>query len=120
MNQLDAEIGPFFDDAGVTKLLGGASPQDLEARRRTDAILALQTADGPIVYPTFQFNGNTVDERILPILRAFAGSPRWSVALWFVTGNPDLDGLTPLAWLRADHDPQRLRRSAQHTAREWA
>jgi hypothetical protein len=118
-NTLDAEIGPFYDTAGVEALLGGVSKQAVEARRRARTILALKTTDGRWAYPTFQFTGGDVDPALVPAIQAFRDAPPWSAALWFVTANPDLDGATPLDWVRNERPSDVLLSSAQRTAREW-
>jgi hypothetical protein len=118
-NALDAEIGPFYDTAGVEALLGGVSKQAVEARRRARTILALKTADGRWAYPTFQFTGGDVDPELVPAIQAFRDAPPWSAALWFVTPNPDLDDATPLTWARDGHPGDELVTSARRTAREW-
>lgn len=116
---LGDEIGPFYDTAGVMKLLGGVTKQAVEARRRKSTILALRTSDGKWVYPSFQFDGADVSRPLVPAIRAFRDSPPWSAALWFVTGNDDLDGKTPLDWAKAELPPGSIATSAQRTAAEW-
>lgn len=118
-NELDAEIGPFYDTAGVEELLGGVSKQAVEARRRAHTILALKTADGRWAYPTFQFTGGDVDPALVPAIRAFRDAPPWSAALWFVTPNADLHDATPLEWARDARPGDALVTSAHRTAREW-
>lgn len=118
-NPLDAEIGPFYDTASVMALLGGVSRQAVDARRRKHTILALKTADARWVYPVFQFNRRDVNPALVPAIRAFADSPAWSAALWFVTPNPDLDDMSPLDWVRKQQPAEVLEQSANQTAREW-
>lgn len=116
---LDAEIGPFYDTASVESLLGGVSKQAVDARRKKHTILAVKTSDGRWAYPTFQFTGNDVDPALTPAIQALRTAPAWSVALWFVTPNPDLDETTPLAWARSGRPAQALVVSARRTADEW-
>ncbi|MGN6413392.1 hypothetical protein [Flexivirga sp.] len=116
---LDEQIGPFYDTAGVQKVLGGISKQAVEARRRKASILALRTSDGKFVYPVFQFAGGAVDSALLPAIRALGSSPAWSVALWFVTANDDLDEMSPLKWARAELPSEAIETSARRTAAEW-
>jgi len=118
-NALDAEIGPFYDTAGVETLLGGVSKQAVEARRKKHTILAVKTADGRWAYPTFQFTGDEVDPRLVPAIQAFRNAPAWAAALWFVTPNPDLDEVTPLAWARSKGPAEALVVSARRTVSEW-
>lgn len=116
---LDAEVGPFYDTPGVETLLGGVSKQAVEARRKKHTILAVKTVDGRWAYPTFQFTGDGVDPALVPAIQAFRGAPAWSAALWFVTPNPDLDEVTPLAWARSGRPADALVASAQRTVSEW-
>jgi hypothetical protein len=117
---LDAEIGPFYDTAGVQSLLGRVSKQAVADRRAKHTVLAMKTSEGRWIYPTFQFTGQAVDPALVPAIRAFADSPAWSAALWFVTPNPDLEGeVTPVAWARAGRPAEALERSARRTAQEW-
>lgn len=116
---LGGEIGPFYDTAGVMKLLGGIAKQAVGARRRKATILALRTADDKWVYPVFQFAGAGVRRSLLPAIHAFRDSPPWSAALWFVTDNDDLDGMSPLKWAMADLPAEAVTVSAQRTAAEW-
>jgi hypothetical protein len=117
---LDAEIGPFYDTAGVQTLLGGVTKQAVAARRDKHTILAVKTSDGRWIYPTFQFTGQDVDSALVPAIRAFENAPAWSTALWFVTPNPDLeDDRTPLDWVRAGEPADAIENSARRTAREW-
>jgi hypothetical protein len=118
-NALDAEIGPFYDTAGVETLLGGVSKQAVEARRKKHTILAVKTSDSRWAYPTFQFTGNEVDPALVPTIQAFRGSPAWSAALWFVTPNPDLNEMTPLEWARSERPTDALVASARRTVGEW-
>lgn len=118
-NALDAKIGPFYDTAAVSMLLGGISKQAVEARRKKHTILALKTADGRWAYPTFQFTATTVDLRLIPAIQALGDAPAWSAALWFLTPNPDLDDASPLDWVHNERPSETLTASARRTAGEW-
>lgn len=118
-SKLADEIGPFYDTSGVMALLGGVTKQAVNARRKKGTILALRTADAKWVYPVFQFAGNEVDRALLAAIRALGNSPAWSAALWFVTSNDDLAGMTPLNWAKAGLPTDALDVSAHRTASEW-
>lgn len=118
-NGLGDQIGPFYDTAGVMKILGGVSKQAVEARRRKGTILALRTSDRKFVYPLFQFAEGTVNRALLPAIHALRTSPAWSAALWFVTDNDDLDGMRPLEWVTTGLPAKTVEISAQRTAAEW-
>lgn len=112
-------VGPFYDSDGVATLLN--VPVDaLLAAREDGLLLGVQTSDGAWVYPVFQFTGNQVDPGLLPLLRVFHYSPPWSTAVWLCTPEEDLDGLTPVAWVRAGNPPDVVTRVARHAAHGWA
>lgn len=124
-NRLAELIGDCYDAAGVQVVLGGSlkdavSKQAVSTRRRRHTILAMQTADGRWVYPTFQFRERRVRDDITALLAVFGDSPRWSVAAWFQTQAGDLDGRTPLEWLASGASLDTLERLAGHTAGRWA
>ncbi len=108
---LSTRIGPVFDTNGVAAYL--------HASDTTAALLELATSDGHRVYPAFQFTDTGIDARFQPALAALATAPRWTAALWFVTPNPDLDGLTPLDWIRADKAIETVRVSARAAVADW-
>lgn len=112
-NALDALIGPFYDADGVGALLGGLSRRVVAVRRDAGELLGVKTADGTWIYPTFQFAGTAVHPALRQAIKALADSPRWSVALWFVTENPELDEKTPVEWAQQDGDLGTLLRSAK-------
>lgn len=119
-SELGERVGPFYDTNGVRQALGGISKQAVDDRRRKATILAARTSDGRWVYPLFQFREGKVDPALIPSLKALAGAPSWSVALWWVTPNDDLEGIAPLDWVRQGRSPDAVRLSAAHTAAEWA
>ena len=118
-NDLAGIVGPVYDTATVATLLG--IPADaVPTARAAGWLLGMQTSDDIWVHPVFQFTGRTVDPRLAPAIHALRDAPRWSAAAWFTLPNPDLDGLTPLAWILAGNPPETVTRSARHTAGEWA
>ncbi len=96
-------VGPFFDTEGVMALLGGVSKQAIHDRVRRHRLLALRTGSGRLVYPAAQF----VDEQVVVGLGKVLAilvpddAEAWMVASWLTTNDPDLDGLCPIAALRA-------------------
>lgn len=57
---------------------------------------------------------------LLPLLRVFQQSPRWATAAWLCGSDEELDGLTPLEWLKAGKPPAMVVRLARQTAHRWA
>jgi hypothetical protein len=116
-------IGPFFSTPQVSQLLGGVSRQAIAERRERRTLLALRTADGGWVYPTFQFGS---DHRVLKGLAeilqilAASGVDDWSLAGWLRSPLASLSGATPTDWLRAERDGDALRAVARDAARRFA
>jgi hypothetical protein len=124
-NKLADLVGPCYLTVGVQTVLGrrrGApvSKQAVADRRSRGAILALNTADGLWVYPTWQFTGGEVRSEVITLLTIFGDSPRWSVAAWFRTPAGDLAGQTPLQWLDRGAPLADVERLARHSAARWA
>jgi hypothetical protein len=117
----DERIGPFYDTAGVTRLLG-ISRQALTQRVERWSILAMRTSDGKWIYPTFQFTGRSLLPGLSDVLSAFrdADVDGWMVASWLQLAQPGLDGASPADWLAAGSDTARLRELALATAERWA
>lgn len=76
---------------------------DLSQEQR---LLALPTADGHVLFPSFQFHDGrplAVMPRILRVLDE-AGLDAWSTAAWFRSPQELLGGETPADWLNAGED----------------
>src|SRR5258706_15970942 len=99
--------GPFYGTGQVAKILGGVSGQAIADRRERRTLLGLKTADGVMVYPTFQFDDrNQVLPGLAEILQAFRGSAvdDWTLAGWLVAPSKDLRDKPVIEWLRAGKD----------------
>jgi hypothetical protein len=99
----DELLGPFYSTGQVAKILGGVSRQALADRRERRTLLGLKTADGVVVYPTFQFDERN---RVLPglaeVLQTFRGQvDDWTLAGWLVSSSKMLRGQSVIQWLRA-------------------
>ena len=100
----ETELGPVYDTDGVAQILGGdqapVSRQAVSKRK----LLALRTGSGKVVYPAFQFDedGSVVSgvADVVKTLEPTQLSP-WTLASWFTSPEPDLDGQTPIVALRA-------------------
>jgi hypothetical protein len=116
-------LGPFYSTQQVSRLLGGVSRQAIAERRERRTLLALRTADGVWVYPTFQFGAN---HRVLPgladILQTLAASgvDDWTLAGWLRSPLASLSGSTPIDWLRAERDGDTLKVVARDATRRFA
>lgn len=145
VNRMAEQVGPeFYDTNGVATILAGAgnsplSKQAIEQRRRRRTIVALPTAEGRWIYPTWQFDDNDVLPGLGDVLTAFqtmattaaAGRSKtraapfdeWSIGTWLTTPRDDLDGDTAVGWLRECRHEQcldRLLTVVRRTAAAWA
>jgi hypothetical protein len=112
-------LGPLFDVEQVKVLLGVGTRQavsDLATRQR---LLALEGPGGRKLYPAFQFGkGGRPLAGVSRVLDAFTGaavSP-YTVAAWFVSPQPLLEGECPAAWLRSGRDLDLLVEAARRSA----
>lgn len=119
----DRVLGPFYGTSQVGKILGGISRQAIADRRERRTLLGLKTADGVVVYPTFQFDENN---RVLPglaeILQLFRDSEvdDWTLAGWLVSPLTSLKGQSVIQWLRAGGKLEPVLLLARERARRFA
>lgn len=119
----DDTLGPFYGSAKLAAMLGGISRQALSERRGRKSLLALKTADGAWVYPTFQFDRNN---RVLPGLPAVlkvletSGADDWTAAGWAVSPLESLGGISVVEWLRRGLDRDVALEAAREAARRFA
>lgn len=104
----DEQIGPFYDTAGLTRLLA-VSKQALFDRVRRGTLLAVTTNDGHVLYPAFQWYGHEPAPGVTSALAAFRSTEvdGWTVAAWFTTAAAALGGATPVACWRGAGTPLR-------------
>ena len=101
------QLGPLLDMRQAQQLLGVGSRQAVHDLIQRHRLLAVFTQDRRTLIPSFQFaESGRPHEAIPPILRIFAEAEAtgWTVASWFTTPSTDLDGQTPLDWIRTDGD----------------
>jgi hypothetical protein len=117
-----AAIGPVYRTDQVRRLLGGMSRQALADRVRRRTILALHTADGRVVYPTYQFRERAVVRGLSDVLKVFepAVVDPWTLAAWLHAGQAALGGSSVVAWLLADRPPEQALAIARSAATRWA
>ncbi|QNE48660.1 hypothetical protein F1C58_16515 (plasmid) [Glaciihabitans sp. INWT7] len=108
------ELGPFYTTASLNKWLEVTRQYVYELSRQR-RILVLETSDRVKVYPAFQFG---LRGALLPHLPAVLKildeqlEPT-TQAMWLITPQTDLDGLTPARWLRAGRDGKAVLASAR-------
>jgi hypothetical protein len=116
----DAVIGPFYDTAGVARRLQ-VSTSTVHHRARQHHLLACPTAEGALVYPTWQFGP---DGTPLPGLDAVVETlskstdDRWQIALWLRTASAQLKDETPHEALRRGK-AKSVQLLAEQTAARW-
>jgi hypothetical protein len=104
------DVGPFYDTDGARAALGGVTKQAVSDRVRRGALLGLPLrGDGAgrtrLVYPVWQFDVLDSLHEVLPRAGYDVERPAaaWTVATWLTTPDARLDGLAPVAMLRAGH-----------------
>lgn len=112
-------LGDLLGVKDVQTLLGVGTRQAVHDLVRRGRLLGLPTRDGRTLYPRFQLRSDGRPyPSLAPVLRAFseAGADAWTVASWFATAQPELDGLTPADWLARGGDGDRVVAVARHSA----
>jgi hypothetical protein len=115
----DRHLGTLLDGRQVQELLGVHTRQavnDLMKRRR---LLGLPVKPRRWAFPSFQFAVSGRPYAILPdVLTAFDGvvATPYTIASWFVTPQPLLNGQAPAEWLKDGGDPELVRQAAQRSA----
>lgn len=103
----DELVGPFYSASQVARICGGISSRALEDLRKRRAVLGLETADGVLVYPAFQFDEqNRMIQGLSQVLQCFPVEPvyGWALAGWLVSPLRALDGISVVHWLREGKD----------------
>lgn len=116
-------VGPFYSASQVAKVCGGVSRQALADRRERRTILGLKTADGVIVYPTFQFDEkNRVLSGLPEVLQCFRGVDvdDWTLAGWLVSASRALGSRSVVDWLRLNRELEPVLVLARDAARRFS
>jgi hypothetical protein len=119
----DEHLGPMYEWADVAAVLGTVGTRqgvnDLARRRR---LLALPTKSGKLLYPAFQFSGARTLAGLHELLVELDGSGAspWTQASWFVTGQDELDGEAPAAYLSRRPLDARVLKSVRRVAARLA
>ena len=116
----DDVIGPFYDSSGVARRLQ-VTTGTVQHRARQHQLLACPTAEGILVYPTWQFgtDGSPLPglDRVLETMSE-GTNDRWQVALWLRTASAQLKGETPHDAL-ASGRTKSVELLAEQTAARW-
>lgn len=123
VSRWDELLGPFYGTNQVARMCGGISRQALADRRERRTILGLKTADGVVVYPSFQFDEqNRVLTGLSEVLQCFKGVDvdDWTLAGWLVSPSRSLGGRSAVQWLREGRHPETVLTLARDAARRFS
>lgn len=116
-------VGPCYTTASIARTLH-LTTDDVQRMAEAGDLLALPTADGHTVYPSFQLDHGVIVEHLGDVLRTLHPGidDPWAWALW-LTGHPSspTPGFTPpsrVEQLRAGEGHAVLL-AAEHTAHAW-
>lgn len=119
-NTAATTVRPLWSEPRVCQALG-LTTDALAALRATGRILWAALSDGVVVYPVSQFHhsGGVVEVRpgLLPLLRALREQNGWTVVALLKTHTLELDGQTPLDWVRRGGDSEVVNYLAMAMAR---
>ena len=123
-NPMAEQVGPdFYDERAMGEALGNdgepLAPVEVRALREARKVLALPTADGYWVFPTWQVVDGAVLPGVAEVMAAFEGAPVWSVGLWMTTPDEQWHGRTPAEVLHSG-DTETVVEAAADTAARWA
>lgn len=112
-------VGPCYTTQSVARTLGwteGGVTEAAEALR----LLALETDDGVILYPSFQLHEGRVVEGLADVLTVLltGTASRWTWAQWLNTAIPGAEPPRHIENLRAGNLDEVLR-DAAHDAWAW-
>ncbi len=112
-------LGNLCDSQEAAARLGVGSRQAVQARYRRGTLLAVEQR-GRIAFPAWQFDASGQSyPAIAHVIRAFRAegiNDPWVIVSWFSTPQDDLDGSTPLDWMRKRRPELALERAAAQTA----
>jgi hypothetical protein len=104
-------VAPLWTAEHTRRVLG-LSRSAMSQRLKTGSVLAVMSAEGDIFYPASQFETRQGTVRVMPALRkfimVFRDLDRWTIAVLTHTPATELDGLTPLDWVREGRDVKAL------------
>jgi|SRR5579872_5474450 len=116
-------LGTLLSADEVQFRLGLHNPEQLTRLTKERRLVTLPSKSGAVWYPAFQFAPNGMPyKELAPILRTFhevlpdETALHYMVASWLKTPQPYLEQETPLTWMKAERDTQRLREAAELSA----
>jgi hypothetical protein len=113
------QVGPLLDIRQAQVLLRVGSRQAVHDLIQRHRLLAVSTEDRRTLIPLVQFNeAGRPHAAIQTVLSIFAETDAsgWTVASWLTSPSPDLEGETPIAWIRAARNREAVVEAAQASA----
>lgn len=98
-NRVNTQLGAFYSVDRVMKELGGVSRQAVNERVKNNRLLRVQTSDGKLLFPAFQFSdGGELRPGLGTVLQKLlaSGEDGWTVTYWLTTPIEQFAGRTPL------------------------
>jgi len=123
ISRWDDHLGPFYTTSKLAKLWEGISRQAVADQRERRTVLGLKTADGALVFPTFQFDErNRVLAGLPEVLQCFRDAPvdGWTLAGWLVTPMRPLKERSVIDWLRTGGEQDLVLALARDAARRYS
>jgi hypothetical protein len=119
----DDAVGPFYSSRRVGELLG-VTRQALAQQRQRRRVLTVETSDGQILYPAFQFDARRqVVPGLAAVLAESSGAPisDWTLASFLRSARlAELGGRSILDHLRDGGDPATAVTAVKRAAARWA
>lgn len=115
-SELGDLLAPYWSAHHTMKELG-LSPVQLDEARQGGGVLGVAATDGACFYPVWQFRrrSGTVEVKpgIAAVLRMLRSLEGWTTGVFLRMSAPELDDLTPEAWIDEGRDPTVLLRYAR-------
>jgi len=112
-------LGDVYDSHDVAARLGVSSRQAVQARYRRGTLLGVEQG-GHLAFPAWQFDPSgqpySAMAHVIRAFRAEGITDPWVIVSWFSSSQDDLDGNTPLQWMRQDRPALALASTAAQTA----
>jgi hypothetical protein len=105
----DKQVGPLWSQAQVRELLGGVSSERVDEMVQSRQLVGLADSSGRLRYPAFQFrDGRPLTDLIDAFWALRAAISAWPAAAWCTSPDPALDDRTPVEFVSAGGDRDRL------------
>lgn len=108
---MEEAVGPLWSTERTQAALG-VTDAEMTAHRSSGTLLGVPTSDDCWFYPLFQFETHGGGVRVRPALVEFFQGLRdadpWATAILAASAADELDGRSPVEWVRDGGDPEVL------------